>query len=412
MKKVKRAGTIVLCAIMAFGLLLVLCISISTGLRKRGISNHFTVFFTKNVSITATLSELWEGDRGKYAKKQNLPEKIESFSSGFRSIVESYSTGSIPGNRYLKSVSDFFQQKILHCSVAAVPGGKTNQEYAEEAFLEVRKFSQDMAAQGIDFVFVQLPFGDRFRAMEGEAGHESQLDLWDRFASLMRDSDIPFYNLCDEDTFLESVSLDASDHWFPGDALKATALIASACNKMYGSGFDLSIFEPEQYRNILDDYPDFATDIRQEFGYDYILPVPIDKSFFSILINDEAIFEGNFTETQLTSPSSWIVRADNEGFASYHNMWRWNNGSYLETHNRNTSVQQAGYKVLLLGDSFCWPVSAYLSQSTEYLTSIHPRYFDGDIRTYINCYQPDLIIWAYVEAQVGSFNQQTFTVVN
>lgn len=397
---------------MAFGLLLVLCISVSVGLRAQGISNRVTAFFTKNVSITPTLAELWNGDRGRFAKEKTLPEKMESFASGFRNVVESYATGSIPGNRYLKDASDFFQQKLMHCNIAAVPGGKTNQEYAEEAFLEVQKFAQDMAAQGIDFLYVQLPFGDRFRAMEGEAGHESQLDLWDRFASLMQESDIPFYNLSDEDEFLESVSLDATDHWFPKDALRATEMIAAACNDCFGTGFDLSVYDPDRYRDILRDYPDFAAAIQQEFGYAYALPVPVDETSYAILVNDHSLYEGSFPETQLTSPDSWILRGENEGAVSYHNMWRWNNGSYLEATNENESVQPAGKKVLLLGDSFCWPISAYLSQDTEALTSLHPRYFEGDVRTYIDFYQPDLIIWAYVEAQVGSFNQQTFSVVN
>ena len=415
MKNIRRIGTAVLCMIIALGFLLVTSIVVSYHLRIHGISNRAINILIKNVSISTPISQLWGDSGGKYTKPQSFPEKIESFAVGIKDNLESFATGAIPGNRYFKSASDYFRQRIMRCNIVSIPGGKTNQEYAEEAFKEIQQFSEFAKLTGIDFLYVQTPSITRIEdahGISGNTGTESDLDLYNSFSNLLEQSDVPFLNLCDDTDFLKSVSLDISDHWTPADALYASAQITATLNSLYGFDFDTRIYDLSKYQNALLEAPDILAAIQDEFGYTYEFLVPSGQTLYSVTENDDIIIEGSFLETLVSPKEDWDRRTDDGSALIYHNMWRLRNGTFLDIVNLDSFVRLAGKKVLILGDSFSWPISAYLSQDISELVAMHPRYFDGDVRTFVDYYKPDLIIWIYVESQVGNFNRQNFSVVN
>lgn len=397
---------------MMLGLILVICIIGSYCLRSHGISNPVITMFTKNAAVSSSWMDILSGRENKYARHQNALEKMNSVSVSIRDTVESFCTSAIPGNRFCKSFSDSYRQVVMHSTISSVPGGKTNQEYAEEAFLDVKEFSEYVKAQGIDFLYVQLPFGTRIKAFSSHASYPSEeLDMWDRFSNLMYHSDMNFLNLNDDTAFLETVSLDVTEHWMPKDALQATKTVAETVNRLFGYEIDTSLFDLSLYRNALLDSPKTMDSIQDEFGYCYEMWIPIKSPDYRVIQNEKAVYEGDFLSALLTPMSNWDRRADDGSAISYHDMWRLRNGTFLDIRNKTTS-HNTGKKILLLGDSFSWPISAYLSQDVGEIVAMHPRYFNGDVRTYMEYYQPDLVLWIYVEAQVGSFNQQNFSVLN
>ena len=54
----------------------------------------------------------------------------------------------------------------------------------------------------------------------------------------------------------------------------------------------------------------------------------------------------------------------------------------------------------------------HVSLDIEEVAAMHPRYFYGDVRTYIEQYQPDLVLWIYSEVQVGPNNALVYGIVN
>ena len=415
MNRIRKIGTVILCLMMVLGLLLVFSIMASYGLRTHGISNPLITVLTKNISGATPLSQVLTAEKGKYTKQKSLPEKVNVFSTGVKDTIESFATTAIPGNRYFKSAFDFFRQKIMHCTILSVSGGKTNQEYAEDAFQEVQKFSEYISQKGIDFLYVQTPSVTRIEDAydnHKNAGVEADLDLYNRFAALLEQSDIPFLNLCKGTSYLKSITMDISDHWVPADALHASSQITAELNDLYGCNLDTEIYKITRYRNVLLDSPEILSTIQNEFGYTYEFLIPIKQPSYTVTENDCNIIEGSFLETLVSPSEDWDRRGDDGSALIYHNMWRLRNGDYLDIVNWDSSVRLAGKKVLVMGDSFSWPISAYLSQDIGELVAIHPRYFDGDVRTFIEFYQPDLIIWIYVESQVGNFNRLNFSVVN
>ena len=84
------------------------------------------------------------------------------------------------------------------------------------------------------------------------------------------------------------------------------------------------------------------------------------------------------------------------------------NGALLDI--KNLSGTHNPRRILFLGDSFTWPVVSYLSQDVDEIFFMHPRYFEGDTRLFIEDYKPDSIVWVYGEAQIKVFND--FFIVN
>ena len=401
---------------MLLGMLLVLSILICYGLKTHGISSPLIAVLTKNVSSPTPISQALSTGKGKYDRQQSLPEKLETVAVGYKDTIENFSTGSIPGNRYFKITADLFHQRLMHFNLAAIPGGKTNREFAEEAFHEVHLFSEYVAEQGIDFLYVQLPSPTRLMIRLGEIKNEgesaSTLEMSEFFTELMEQSGTPFLDISGNAEFVETLGLDMSAHWLTVDALRCTEMITEKLNRLYGLGFNTGLYDLARYRNALLDAPEVAASIEEEVGYSYEFLVPKASPDYTVLENDKNLYEGSFLDTLVSPKENWDRRTDDGSAISYHDMWRLRNGTYLDITNLDPSVSLAGKKVLILGDSFSWPISAYLSQDVGEVFALHPRYFNGDVRTCIDLYQPDLIIWMYVEEQIGAFNRQNFSVVN
>lgn len=61
-----------------------------------------------------------------------------------------------------------------------------------------------------------------------------------------------------------------------------------------------------------------------------------------------------------------------------------------------------GPRVLLIRDSFACAVTPYLAYATSQLTTIDPRYFTGDLLSYIDWVQPDVVLVMYSSGMVRS----------
>ncbi|MCR5137821.1 MAG: hypothetical protein K6C12_12180 [Oscillospiraceae bacterium] len=412
MKSIKKAETFCLCSILAGGFLCVLLIIGSWFCRIHGFSNVLVDLFSRNASPDFGWVTVLRGEEGKYARPKSAVEKYESVAAGLKSTIENFCTTSFPGSGVMKRLSDVYRQDVMRSTLSAVVGGKTNQEYAEEAFKEVSRFSEWLDSENIPFLYVQFPFETRIRSYVSNAPYPAaDLDTWDRFSSMMSASGIPFLNFNDQTVLLRDISLDDSGHWMSDDALHAAAFLAEMLNRDYGYHFDLSLFDISRYTDVISSHPEIRERIEKDFGYTYEFLVPVSSPQYIVEHDESEVVSGDFSEVFLKPVSAWDSRNGSRQAGAYHDTLIFRNGVLSDIHNLS-GTNHKGNRILVLGDSYSWPVVAYLSQDLDEIALLHPRYFNGDVRTYISHFQPDLVVWMYVEAQVSVFNSETFGLVN
>lgn len=68
-----------------------------------------------------------------------------------------------------------------------------------------------------------------------------------------------------------------------------------------------------------------------------------------------------------------------------------------------------GKKILIIGDSFNWILSSYLSSDIEYIDVIHNASFSDSIRKYIENTNPDMVMIIYNDAEfVNIYTEEAF----
>ena len=411
-RKIQRTGTVLLCALAVLGFLFVMMTVFSFALRMKGVENPLTVWYTQNAEVDLSWMHSTQNPEGQWMRQKTLREQYEAFAAGLRKTVETFCTGAFPRNADFKAVADAYQHGVLRNSITVAPGGKTNPETAQGALEEISEFNDYLSENGIGFLYVTLPSVDRINAaVTGVPCPEEELDLPERFHTLLEESDINFLNIAARNDLIDEMRLDISDHWMPADALRTTEAIAHAMNDSLGFRFDLSKFDLSRYEDALDYRPGTAEVIKEEFGYDFQFWVPKKSPEYKVhymAYTTDEYYEGDFIHTLLAPMDEWDSRFNGGEGGTYHNMSIIKNGALLDI--KNLSGTNNPRRVLLLGDSFTWPVVSYLSQDVDEIFFMHPRYFEGDTRLFIEDYKPDTVIWVFGEEQIKVYND--FFIVN
>lgn len=102
----------------------------------------------------------------------------------------------------------------------------------------------------------------------------------------------------------------------------------------------------------------------------------------------------------MTEDSKWAEEVNVK--RPYYNLWKQNNSTPIEIQNLNEDVEKK--KILVLGDSFSWPVVAYLSMEFSDVYAFNPQYYGGDVKRFIDDYRPDVVIWFYFDGQINEQN--------
>jgi len=388
----------------------------------KGNDSKMVRWLTQNAFLqTDWIAEL-KGVRGKYAKEKNGYETYSSVVDGMKDTIAYSCTEAIPGSRELKAIVDGYQQNILNNQIHLMPGGLSNEESAEEAFAYVEAFRKYLDEQRISFAFVQVPDDVRIRECKNSTvgEYENLSEAADFFAEKMheaaeKDANMAYLNISENRELLGRFSLEASNHWMPQDALAAAGEVAALMQSEFDCQISTDSFDPEKYYNLTEGCPELAAKLESEFGYRYHVPIPTETQHFSVEYNEEEIAEGDFASVFLNEPEEWDRRGENaDGEAveavTYHNFFRIDNGTLLTS--RNGAASETQMRVLVLGDSFSWPIVVYLAQEVKELGYLHPSYFWGDTRKYIEYFQPDLVLWIYNDSQIGSNNVETFGAVD
>lgn len=401
MKKIKRIGTSCLILFMVLGFLITLFTATSYMLRIKGFTNNYIEWFTQNSEVDLNWIDELRGKYSKYEKEKTVVERYKSIIRGMENTIEDFCTSCIPEMTSIKYAADVYRTKVLNNNLKWGISGKTNREYVEEAIFELEDFNSYLLENDIDFVYVQLPRVERIKAYQ-ERGKEypSELEISDLFASELNKTDIEFINMSSEYDVVRKFKVDSSNHWFPTNALQTTEIIADYLNANKDYSFNLDIFDVSNYHNLLVDFPELMESIKSEKGYIYEMPVPNNSPLYEVDYCETNLYHGFWNETQLRASDRWSVDGP------YHEMWTISNGVFVKINNLSGTNNQK--KILVLGDSFSWPITSYISQDVDTIAAIYPSNFNGSIRKYIEEYKPDTVLMMFFEGQVGYNDNATY----
>lgn len=399
MENVKNIGkhieTIFVCLVFVFlaGVVLT-CMGTKILVEYTGISNGITKRILNNLTIQSEKPDnTW---KIKYPFSQNTYEEFEEKANQIKGYVNDYCTVSFPFRDIVNQSVKAYQSKLLHYSLDTNSGSYGNMEYILEPYANLVDFAKFCDDRGTPFLYVQTPSEDGVRYYRGEMEYIVNKNVVEREVLLtdsLTKAGIPVLNVGKETVNKYAYLYDSSGHWFPAEGLMAAELIAQTMNNQYGFCFDLSKYRADDYKNVLDAYPDLSQEILDNCGYEYTLLIPNEVGEYIMTYAESDCRKGSFEEVMLNPKEEWLM----EGGA-YHDMYRVKNSSIYSIKNKTIGDKQKG-KILVIGDSFNWPVSIYLATGVEQIDIIHNASFSGSLRAYIKENNPAAVIVCYNNAE-------------
>lgn len=373
---------------------------------KTGSQNFLLQKIIEGITIqSANYDDKWSTE---YPYQRNALEAYSNRVSAWEDSLSAYCTSSFPFRDSIHSVISWYRSNLVKCELNDNAGDYGQAAYVAEAASNVIAFSQFCSEEGIPMVYFSTPCMDSIQYYEGNTDEIANWNIVNRSITLLKGikSGEVDARCIGEKGVAEghSFQFDASQHWFPADALYAAKMIADALNSDYGFQFTEGMFESENYYDILAENAPIAEEIQKNCGYMFSYPIPFNHgSYHMSYAEDEQVYDGSFSDTFLRSPDAWNL----EGGA-YHNMTTITNSLIFDIKNELPECN-GNKKILVIGDSFNWPLSAYLSQGVGEIVILHNASFTGSIETYIKCLEPDIVLMVYNDAEFYEvYTQEAF----
>jgi len=333
----------------------------------------------------------------KYPYDTNALEKLEDKISGKKKVLQAYCVGGFPGATIINEVISALEMKVLDFNIDTDSKEYGDALYVEQAQENVVALKDFCVSVDIPFAYFSTPCPDNTAFYNNDLEKIDNFTIINRSHALVNGIRLSGVNttVIAEEAASDNniIEFDASNHWFAKDALYTARLISDKLNQEYGFDIDVSVFNSDNYENILERYPDIKEKIELNMGYEYEFLVPQKSNDFVMTYAEGyATYTGNFEEVFLKSVDDWNL----EGGA-YHSMTIISNSTIYDICNESPTV--CDKKVLIIGDSSNWPVAMYLSQGVKEVIVIHNASFTGSIETYIKVTNPDAVLMVYNDAE-------------
>lgn len=393
MKLLKHIETVIFSTV----LLLFFCMAmgvIGAGymVRMFGPDHEIIAYFMRNITFQAHITDdRWTRE---YPLEENMVEKYERKVSEIKRNVDTCCTTSFPWSVQIHGIVSKYKKEIIGYDIEAVKSEYVARKYVQEPCANVVAFSEVLKNEGYQFLYVQTPSRDTVVYCQDRGAdimEPMRLERGRVFLDILDEAKIEAMDIAQEQGL--SLQYDRSGHWSPADGLLCASRIARRLNETCGFDFRLSDFECSEYTDLMDSYPKKKKSIEDNCGYMFEVPIPIKEMAYTVTFAEDETWEGNFQETLIKRPDEWDILGD-----AYHNVFQINNNLIYEIHNESSQTNQ-GKKILIIGDSFNWPVSSYLSIGVEDIVVIHNATFAGSIMTYIRHMQPDIVLVVYSDIE-------------
>lgn len=389
----RRIETIGIWVLLSCCCVLVLAVIGASKLYPEGNSeNRLVSFLLKHVTIQTVIED------DKWSVEYPYPfseSKIDSYLTSVNKIekvINSYCTISFPGSERINNLVSVYKDKIMHYHISSISSIEENRNYIAEYADNVVEFKKEVNSLGMPFFYVQTPLKASIDYYDNKVLYDDDLKTAERsycFTSALEDSKIDVVNIARD--YSDEITFDSSSHWKPADGLDCAEIITEKLAYDYGFDIDLAVYEDSQFYDLGSKYPDIKKAIEATFGYEFILPCPNYATNIRLIYAEDSIYEGTFDTVIFKDSDEWSLQG-----GAYHNVFRIVNSLIHSIHNDNASCNM---KVLLIGDSFNWPVGSYLSLACSDVTIIHNASFTGSLISYIKSMEPDIVIMVYNDAE-------------
>lgn len=183
-------------------------------------------------------------------------------------------------------------------------------------------------------------------------------------------------------------------HWTPETGIEFTSKAAEYLNEKYGFNIDVSVYNKENFNiNVLENY--FLGSQGRKVTKGYIRPenisiiTPKEKTDFSVTIPKTGLdIRGSFEDAFIDKEQ--INKIDYYNLSPY---TAYMHGDKPYIHIKNNLANDTGKKrILILKDSYAAVMVPYLAMQTDEIDLIDLRYYDKNIRAFIEETNPDMVI--------------------
>lgn len=364
---------------------------------KFGINNEMTSWILTDLTIGANVQmDEWSK---KYPFQDSLFEKVIKEVNVFKGNINIYCTASVPGSTLINQVIQGYNNAIGF-KIDNSSGTYANAFYIKEIAEQVGEFSNYLNDKKIPFIYVQTPLLESIWYRQGkEIADTPALDICERNLYLLtqlQEMGICTIDMADKLLMKEWVgenSFDHTAHWSLESGLYAAEEIVRELNDNYGFEFSLETFKNENYKDLLEGKEDIRNEIETLYGQKYNVPIPLDNNSMYVIAHGEGNeWSGSFEEVFINEPDESMYEEP------YHGFLRLKNETVYNIYHEQ-GVQNKKKRLLIIGDSFNWPVASYLAQEIECVDIIHNASFTGSIKSYINAMGPDAVIVCYNDAE-------------
>lgn len=380
--------SIMICITICFMFVLILTMIIASKIYTDGNSGNKVIdYLLQGVSIqTVVTNDKWIEE---YPFDKTQLDSYRDKVTAFEKSIESFCTSSIPFQKTIAAYANIFKERVYHYNADELESSHQNEKYIQQSVDNVVEFKHNLEEMGYPFFYVQTPSVEGIKFYT--KGKKSQIaERSYALTSKLEGLGVDLINIARDHA--EGIEFDASKHWFMKDAKNCAYIISDKLNSAYGFDIDLSVYDDSNFRDYLDNYPEIKKQIKENCEYDYSMPVPNDsKPSFTLTYAELSKVSGTFTEALINTEDAWNVKGN-----AYHDMVKINNSLIYEAENSEASAKK---KLLIIGDSFNWPVASYLSLGIEDVIVLHNASFTGSIMSFIQKYDPDMVIIVYNDAE-------------
>lgn len=378
-----------LCCFTLFRMVSVYCVS------HNDIKCSFLKKMAEGVTIQATNNDsIWVK---KYPFDTRLLSDLEYNIMDKKKTLHAYCVGGFPGAEEINDVLAFLEYKILNFSIEVDSKEYGDAAYVSEAVTNMESLSKFCCSTNIPFAFFLTPCPDNVFYYSGEFDKINNWTVINRSHALVDGVIGAGINttVVAERAIYDNhgISFDSSIHWYSRDALYTAKLIAKELNQEYGFNVDINAFNSDDFTDVFDKYPDVKNTIKTNMGYDYEFLVPsYSCNYVMTYAEGGTTYKGDFEETFIRSVEDWELNG-----GAYHGVSNIGNSLIFDIYNK--SDIDCKKKLLIIGDSFNWPVAMYLSLGIKEVSIIHNASFTGSIEAYIKTNDPDAVLVVYNDAE-------------
>ncbi len=277
---------------------------------------------------------------------------------------------------------------------------------------KISDFNKKLKSQGLDLLYVQLPF----KINKFEKGLPTGVEDYSN-----ENADVILAGLDDRgvETFdlREEIAKEFSDypplffktdhHWKPETGLWAANKIAGKLNSDFGFSIDTSLLEKDRFA-VTTYKEQFLGSMGKRVGIyyagtdDFSLILPRYQTDMSC---DYSRSNGMTFERSGSFEDTWIFR-DNlkKDYFKTNTYVTYSGGDFPLLTFRNNLIE--GKKILVLRDSYSCVVTPFLSLvACAEMHVIDPRMYQGSIADYVEAFQPDAVLLLY---NPGAFKEDVF----